>query len=237
MALSWQLHAHKSTNAVQDNETPPPPRLLSTRVDPSTPATVTPSGAPRDAPEPPTQPQLANTPLPNHSANLAAPIPQREGLLASFEYILTGLRAAARSSQPAHPAHADSDDDDLRTGKRQRLHLVPQGFPLGSIANIEQLLKHYPGKAISSPALACRELLGPDILVQFIHAGNNVPTFLQDFKHWRQTANGAPSQSELEAHTLGRIIHLEMLMHESPREAPENRPSLEIALRRLLALV
>ena len=192
MALSWQLHAHKSANTVQDNEPPPPPRLLPTRVAPSTPVIVTTSGAARDAPKPPPKPQLATTPLPPHPANLAALIPQREGLPASFEDILTGLRAAARSSLPAHPAHADSDDD-LRTGKRQRLHLVPQGFTLRSIANIEQLLKHYRGKAISSSALSCRELLGPYILVQFIQAGNNIPTFLQDFKHWQQRANGAPS--------------------------------------------
>ena len=38
-------------------------------------------------------------------------------------------------------------------------------------------------------------------------------------------------------HTLGGFIHLEMLMHESPREALENRSSLEIARRRLFAIL
>ena len=227
IALSWQLDAHKSARPFPDSNTPPPPRTLQTRDRTDAPAIVTPPRAPAHAPEVPSQPKRLNVPQPPTSSNLAAIIPQSGDLPASLQDILTGLRAARGIGAPAQPRHHDSDDEDLSpTGKRQRVQLVPKGFTFGSVANIEQLLKHYRGKAISSPALACKELLGPYILVQFLQAGNNLPIFLQDFKHLRKTANGTPSQSELEAHTSGRIIYLEMLMHQSPREALENRPSL-----------
>lgn len=65
----------------------------------------------------------------------------------------------------------------------------------------------------------------------------NVPTFLQEFKHWKKNATGLPSQAEMDAHTLGRMIHVELLKYETPREVVENRPSLEIALRRLFAIL
>ena len=120
----------------------------------------------------------------------------------------------------------DSDDEDwASTGKRQKV-LVPQGFIYGSAANIEQVLKHYPGNSTASPALACKELLVPAILAQIIGGGANVLKFLQDFKHWRKTATGLPSHAELEAHTLRRTIHMEMLKQDSPLEALQHMPSL-----------
>ena len=156
----------------------------------------------------------------------------------ALEEILTGLQSGGQLPRPSQPRHDDSDDEDWpRFGKRQKIHLVPQGFTFGSTANINQVLQSYPGKGTSSPSLACKELLGPFILAQFIQAGNSIPAFLQDFKHWRKTTNGLPTQPEMEAHTLGRIIHMEMIKHDSPREALENRPSLEIALRRLFAIL
>ena len=41
----------------------------------------------------------------------------------------------------------------------------------------------------------------------------------------------------MEAVTLGRIIHLKMLAHESPKQALKHRSSLEVALRRLYAIL
>ena len=60
---------------------------------------------------------------------------------------------------------------------------------------------------------------------------------LQDFKHCRKTNNGLPERSQMEAHTLEHVIHLEMLKHQSPRQALENRPSNEISLWRLFAIL
>ena len=67
--------------------------------------------------------------------------------------------------------------------------------------------------------------------------GMDIPTFLAQFQHWKRLANGSPSHDEIEAHTIGRAIHVEMLEHDSPKEALETRPSIEILLRRLYALL
>lgn len=128
----------------------------------------------------------------------------------------------------------ESDKEDWqRAGKRLKAHVVPHGFTFCATANIHQSLRQYSINTTPSPSLTRKELLSPSITVQFIQGGTKVPTFLQDFKHWRKTANGMPSQAEMEAHTLGRIVHLQMLMHDTPWEALEKRPSVEIALRRI----
>ena len=41
----------------------------------------------------------------------------------------------------------------------------------------------------------------------------------------------------MDARTLGRKIHVEMLKHDNPRDALESRPSLEIALLRLFEIL
>ena len=178
----------------------------------------------RPSDQPTTRPLTAQRHDTNHPATLAIDrVPANQNAPPhALEAILTGLQSGGQFPRTIPQRDMDSDDEDWpRSGKRQKIQLVPQGFTFGSTANINQVLQIYPGKGTSSPSLACKELLGPFILAQFIQAGNNLPTFLQDFKHWRKTFNGLPAQAEMEAHTLGRIIHMEMVKHDSPARPSE----------------
>ena len=239
--LSWQINAHKSARALQDHSTGMPATAaaasrIPTRATPTRPVDI-PTAAEQATPAP----RATSATLPAHvmppPMAVTHPVAQPVAPANALEEIIARLNPNPHPDPHTRKDTESNDEDWQRAEKRHKTHVVPQGFTFGATANIEQTLRHYPGKETSSPSLACKELLGPFITVQFIQGGNNIPTFMQDFKHWRKTANGMPSQAEMEAHTLARIVHTEILMHESPREALEKRPSLEIALRRLFALL
>lgn len=157
--------------------------------------------------------------------------------------LLTDIRPPVMQDQVQRRAPvvdtSDEEDDQLRkVGKSKRAVIQPTGFGFGAQAATTDLLKHYPGKGHSSTSLAVSELLGPDILGTLIQNGSDIPTFLANtFKHWKKTNSGQPLHSEMEAVNLGRMIHLELLCHETPKQALEQRPSLEVGLRRLYALL
>ena len=159
--------------------------------------------------------------------------------------ILRRSNARSQARQAPHQREqeigesSDEDEEDLHhTDKKQKCPIRPSNFSYGTSASQSDLLQHYPGKEHSSTNLAVDELLGPAILTSLIKSGTDIMTLsANSFKHWKKTYNGQPSNAEMEAVTLGRIIHLEMLTHTTPKEALENRPSLEVALRRLYAIL
>lgn len=134
--------------------------------------------------------------------------------------------------------HEDSEEEDEVGGsrKRGRSQLRPKGWSAGRGDAIRSKLQHYPGKGMASTALAVEEPLGPELFLHMTSGGTDIPTYIRTID-WAKASYKRPLPSENEAVTLARMIHLEMLMHESPWEALENRPSLEVGLRRLYALV
>ena len=116
--------------------------------------------------------------------------------------------------------------------------ITPKNFSYGSSSAQRDNLRHCPGKVFSSTSLAVEGLLGPENLTTLVRQGTDISTFLAtSFRHWRKTTGGQPLYSEVKAVTLGSIIHLEMLAHDSSKQALEQRPSLEVALRRLYAIL
>lgn len=122
--------------------------------------------------------------------------------------------------------------------KRIKRRIQPTDFSGGLSSAQEKGLSHYPGKGVSSTNVMVDELMGPFILLHLIADGTDIPTFLtRSFRHWHRPRSGRPTAAEIEAQFIGRLIHIELLMYPSPKEALEQRPSLEIALRRLFAIL
>ena len=137
-----------------------------------------------------------------------------------------------------HSITSEHSSTESRPVKKSKPPVIPKGFTIGEAASTEKSLRHYPGKGVSTTSLAVDKMMGPTILANMIRGGSDTPTYLtRDYKHFRRTVTGSPTASEMEALTLGRMIHLEMLAHESPKVALEQRPSLEVGLRRLYAIL
>eukprot|EP00178_Gracilaria_changii_P010508 TRINITY_DN305_c0_g1_i7.p2 TRINITY_DN305_c0_g1~~TRINITY_DN305_c0_g1_i7.p2 ORF type:complete len:428 (+),score=52.17 TRINITY_DN305_c0_g1_i7:2562-3845(+) len=130
------------------------------------------------------------------------------------------------------------EDDDEPPRKKQKGLVVSQNYTIGLEEAENATLKHYPGKEASSTSLFVDRLLGPSILNMLTAGWADIPTFLSSkFQHWRRSASGQPLAAEMEASTLGRIIHLTILTFENPKQAMEQVPALEVAFRRLLAIL
>lgn len=181
-------------------------------------------------------------PLPS-SGTLARPPPARlRDLLRQTPSQNPHPNLSVRNHATEPNANSSEDEqeneDNAQNQNNPKCPIQPSNFSYGTSASQSNLLQHYPGREHFSTSLAVNELLGPAILTTIIKSGTDIMTFLSNsFKHWKKQYNGQPSNSEMEAITLGRIIHLEMLTHRSPKEALENRPSLEVALRRLYAIL
>ena len=134
---------------------------------------------------------------------------------------------------------SDDDDDELQlpnVAKRKKLSLNPKGWTAGHGPAMKSKLQQYPGKGMCSTALAAKEILGPELLLHMIAGGTDIPTYIHG-KAWTRSYNNKPLPAVHEAFTLARMIHLEMLVHPTPREALQSRPSIEVGIRRLYALI
>ncbi|KAI0561368.1 hypothetical protein FGB62_86g016 [Gracilaria domingensis] len=113
-----------------------------------------------------------------------------------------------------------------------------KGFTFGSHNREHATLKSYPGLSPASRTLAVNQLLGGHILSSMISAGDDAPQHVaKSFQKWHRNGKSPAIHAEAEATTLVRIIHLTIVMHESPLEALQNQPGLEVALRRLYAIL
>ena len=75
-------------------------------------------------------------------------------------------------------------DQAVKSNRRAEQVTPPTNFGFGLPAATIDMLKHYPGKGVSSTSLALTEVLGPDILSTLIQSGSDIPTFLANtFKH------------------------------------------------------
>ena len=152
----------------------------------------------------------------------------------------TGSAPSTITRTRRRPDLSSDEEDDAtdRLPKRNKPIIQPTTFSFGAKSFQQDTLEHYPGKEHSTTSLAVDELLGPAILSTLIKSGTDIMAFLANsFTHWRKNPNGLLSHAEMEAFTLGRMLHLEMLTHSSPKEALQQRPSLEDALRRLYAII
>ena len=116
----------------------------------------------------------------------------------------------------------DSSEDNIpRSGRKKRKSAINPTFSYGAQASQANLICTYPGKGVSSSSLHIDNLWLPSVLCSRTAGEMDIPTFLAQFQHWKRLANGSPSHDEIEAHTIGRAIHVEILEHHSPKEALE----------------
>ena len=188
---------------------------------------------------------LKQSSAPIFAANANPPLPPTDATPnINLSTILRQSRTgSAPSTIPRTRRRPDLSSDEQhdandRLPKRNKPIIQPNTFSFGAKSFQPDTLQHYPGKEHSATSLAVDELLGTAILSTLIKRGTDIMAFLANsFKHWRKNPNGLSSHSEMDAFTLGRMIHLELLTHRSPKEALQQRPSLEVALRRLYAIL
>ena len=106
----------------------------------------------------------------------------------------------------------------------------------GSGLIVPSLLWVYPGREASTAMLRVKEIAGPSILLGLVQEGINVELVIHN-RTWRKGANGEVLSAEVEAVTLARIVHLNLLVHTSMTEAIEKCPWMEVAQRRLFAIM
>lgn len=146
------------------------------------------------------------------------------------------LQDAPPPPRPNTEREDSEDEDAMPRQKKSKFSIEPRGWSAGHGPALKTKLQSYPGKGLSSTALAVEEILGPELLLHMTSGGMDIPTYVRSIG-WTRPYNNKPFPSENEAVTLARMIHLELLIHQSPWEALEQRPSLEVGLRRLYALI
>ena len=112
-----------------------------------------------------------------------------------------------------------------------------QGFHAGTEEALEQTLLSYPENRPGANRLNVNTFRGPQILGMVINRNMGLQQYVASLPFWKKSVNGRPTQSHMEAHNIARMLHLEILAHSSPLEALRHRPSLEIGLRRLYAMM
>lgn len=97
-------------------------------------------------------------------------------------------------------------------------------------------LQQYPGRASSLSTLRVNEIVGPAILKSLTQEGINVELAVRN-RRWDKDPFNCPYPAEVEALTLARCVHLNLLSYESMWEALKSCPWMEVALRRLYSLL
>ena len=95
-------------------------------------------------------------------------------------------------------------------------------------------LPMYPGR--TNVLLNVQELMGPSILYSLCQEGINIELVVRNIR-WPRQSDGRPYQSEVEALTIGRILHFHFSKCTAMEEGILAHPWTEIALRRLWALL
>ena len=124
-----------------------------------------------------------------------------------------------------------------RTRDPNPLESWVEGFHTGADAALEQTLSAFPENRPGSNRLNVTTFRGPKILGKIINRNLDLMQHVASFPFWKKSTNGRPTQAHMEAHNLARMMQLEMLAHNTPLEALRHRPSLEVGLRRLYAIM
>lgn len=94
----------------------------------------------------------------------------------------------------------------------------------------------YAGSAISDGRLLVKQMHGLDILTDLLVQGSNIHLVVRN-QPWPRKSNNTPYASEIEALTIARAVHLNLMSFATINEALKFCPWLEVLLRRLWALL
>lgn len=111
-------------------------------------------------------------------------------------------------------------------------------FTFGKTSAIQRILSKYPRKDQMLPSLAIDQMLGPTILSRYLASWRDLQTQVAtQFERLHRASDLTSLSAKNEARNLAFMIHLDMLMDDTLLQALQKRPSLEVALRRLYALL
>ena len=230
--LTWQVNAHKNVNPpghAPGNRQPTQevptqhqqPARLGTTSSHGVDNNDAPANPPRQAPNPTEQPSTTLQDI----LRLASPAAPQRG--------------AAQARDP-HGIDESDEEAELRR-KRVRdgntMENWIEGFHTGADATLEQTLSSYPENRPGANRLNLNNFRGPQILGKVINRNMGLQQHVATFPFWKKSVNGRPTQSHMETHNIARMLQLEILAHSSPLEALRHRPSLEVGLRRLYAIM
>ena len=229
--ITWQVNAHTAAN-------------------PSGTAAATPQHGPPTQLADQLPPTLVNQPASNTQANPDAP-PQTAAPVPAVHHgpSLNDILAVAptatgphRTTNPANRHDMDDSDDELDATKKRNSddnHMESwiQGFHTGADAALEHTLSENPENRPGANRLNVTTFRGPKILGKIITQSLGLQQHVATFPFWKKSTNGRPTQSHMEAQNLARMMQLEFLAHKTPLEALRHRPSLEVGLRRLYAIM
>lgn len=101
----------------------------------------------------------------------------------------------------------------------------------------EDTLQEYPRCGPQVADLIDRgAMMGSDILSSILRQGSDVLTYFEELIRIWKCSNPEVGHTG-EIMTLAKIVHIELLVYDSPKDALRDRPALEIAFRRLCAIV
>lgn len=102
---------------------------------------------------------------------------------------------------------------------------------------VNDMMHCHPWEERPKPRLAVDQMIGPAILRVLTNGYPDIPSFLHvKFRKLRLSSIRFHIGAEVEAETLGRMIHLDLLAYKTEKDAFEHCPSLEVGLRRLYAI-
>lgn len=94
----------------------------------------------------------------------------------------------------------------------------------------------YPGRTLVKPRLKLKVFEGPSIINSLFNEGINLDLMVRG-RYWKNTSRGEGLHAESEAVTWALVIQLALLDYSTEREALKKHSWIEVALRRLSALL
>ena len=212
IVLAWQLDALKQARAIIDQPPPTEPHVTFNLEDQSpqhtrlNPPPV--SATARDNLQINARQQSRIEPILNPTPSSRQP---RDVNALSTLLHPADAHPISRARESQQQLSDSSEDDIPQSRRKKRKSAISPTFSYGIQASQANLMRTYPGKGVSSSSLHIDNLWGPSVLCSMTAGGMDIPTFLAQFQHWKRLANVSPSHDEIEVHTIGRAIHVEML--------------------------
>ena len=97
------------------------------------------------------------------------------------------------------------------------------------------LMGEYVGRKTTQLVLRIFDFKGAEILTGLLQEETSIEQAVKN-RHWKRPPSGEPYQSEQEARTLAKIIHLTLMVFETVEDALSMASWLEVCLRRLCAI-
>lgn len=108
------------------------------------------------------------------------------------------------------------------------------GSPAGQLP--PYLMGEYVGRYSTKLCLRVFDFKGGEILAGLLQEGTTIEAAIRN-RHWKRSASGEPYQTEQEAATLSRVIHLTLMSFATVENTLSMAPWLETCLRRLFAIL